>query len=414
VPAGVAATSPFSVEFWIYSGRYSGDGDLSQTVWSTDSGEVGITFGGLLYFSTSTGTVTTDDQWAFDNALHHVVATKNGSTIKIYVDGDEVATTTTGTVGFLSLANPYIFASQAGVFGTGAFYPPWGNLITEIAIYHSTLSAARVLAHYNAGVSPWTGDDTGARAQRYLDEVAWPSARYDIDTGQNTLGLAKLGGKSAAELLRGAESSEQGQTFVDHRNGGKVRVVERHSRLLSSRSINSQYTFSDDGTDGTAYRYETIELVYDDRDIVNQVDVTWQEGQESVSDSSSQTTYGLRKLAIETELPTSQNANDLGNWVLNRYKDPAIRCKSLTLAPGRRSDGTWLPALDLQINDRITVRVLPQNSGSAITKTLLVEGIEHDYTGLDWRTTLYTTETDANDYWIWGVSTWGTSTRWGY
>ncbi len=410
-PNATAVTSPCSFEFWFNGSAYSG-GTVDYTVWSTAGSSAIIIKDKKIRWETSTGNYEqTDSQHLYDGQLHHVVLTKSGGTVLIYVDGVEVPSTTTGTVGFLATSTPLLFP---GITIGGSLEPPTQSLVAEFAIYPSVLSAARCLAHYNAGFAPWNGDNTGTRAQRYLDAVSWPSARYDIDTGNNTAGIAKLDKRTAAELLRVAESTEQGQTYVNHRDGGKIKVAKRQSRLTASRSINSQFTFSDDGADGTAYRYEKVDLVYDDRDIVNEVQVVWQSGTEIVSDATSIAAYGMRSLTIETELGSQSQANDLGMWVLNRYKEPIVRCKSLTLAPGRRSDATWLPSLDLKINDRITVRVLPQNSGAAITKTVLVEGIDHDVSGLDWVTTLHTTETDANSYWIWGVSTWGNSTRWGY
>lgn len=80
-----------------------------------------------------------------DTNWHHIVATKNGATVKQYCDGIDV----TGTVTNLTLAdNTYnLFLGN----GSSVF---WANVVlSEVAIYPTALSANRVLAHYNAAFS---------------------------------------------------------------------------------------------------------------------------------------------------------------------------------------------------------------------------------------------------------------------
>ena len=77
---------------------------------------------------------------------HHVAYTYDGTTVRFYLDGQPDGTSTN--------ARTMVFASKAcaigryGDFG-GAYFN--GN-IDEVAVYKSALSAARILAHYEAGV----------------------------------------------------------------------------------------------------------------------------------------------------------------------------------------------------------------------------------------------------------------------
>ena len=77
---------------------------------------------------------------------HHVVCTKNGATVKQYIDGADV----TGTVSNATCVSVNNFVSIGGdTFGSGISEPFNGSL-DEPAIYSRALSASEVLAHYNA------------------------------------------------------------------------------------------------------------------------------------------------------------------------------------------------------------------------------------------------------------------------
>lgn len=85
---------------------------------------------------------------AISNTLwHHCVATKNGATVKIYIDGVDV----TGVVTNATMGNPtsyvQIGADTGGVNG-------FNGTIDEVALYPTALSAATVLSHYQIGTNP--------------------------------------------------------------------------------------------------------------------------------------------------------------------------------------------------------------------------------------------------------------------
>lgn len=80
-----------------------------------------------------------------DTLWHHCVVTKNGATVKLYIDGVDVTGTVTNAT-IVDNANPLLIASS----GAANFF---NGGLAHLAIYPTALSAARVLAHYNAATS---------------------------------------------------------------------------------------------------------------------------------------------------------------------------------------------------------------------------------------------------------------------
>lgn len=88
-----------------------------------------------------------------DGAEHHVVATSNGTTWKLYVDGSEASVTLTGSnTGdwFGDLVSNDNVAIAAAKNDTVSGY--FNGVVDEVAIYSSVLSSAAISDHYNAGL----------------------------------------------------------------------------------------------------------------------------------------------------------------------------------------------------------------------------------------------------------------------
>jgi hypothetical protein len=147
------ATSPFTFEAWIktatvatrpiISGRNSGSANANLDFEVRNTGTLSITprdnAGAGIVTVQSPGVVN-------DNVRHHVVATRSAAKLwTLYIDGASVATgsDTMGT-GITNLDLAYIAFE-----GRNLVY--FDNTIDEVAVYQTALSAARVLAHWNAG-----------------------------------------------------------------------------------------------------------------------------------------------------------------------------------------------------------------------------------------------------------------------
>lgn len=92
----------------------------------------------VIVSSTSTITDTTN--------FHHIVATKNGATVKLYHNAVDV----TGSVSNQTCASTTAVLEIGSEFG-GSF--PVSAYLDEIAVYATALSAARVSAHYDAALA---------------------------------------------------------------------------------------------------------------------------------------------------------------------------------------------------------------------------------------------------------------------
>jgi RHS repeat-associated protein len=86
-----------------------------------------------------------------DGAWHHAVLAGASSTQKLYLDGNDIGTLA-GTIDSLSMSSAQIgigWTTGYPALGTGWTY--FTGSIDEVAIYHSTLSAAQVARHYASG-----------------------------------------------------------------------------------------------------------------------------------------------------------------------------------------------------------------------------------------------------------------------
>jgi Concanavalin A-like lectin/glucanases superfamily len=118
--------------------------------------QVAIGRAGVAFICKSTNTITDTSTW------HHLVVTKTGATVKVYVDAVDVSGTVTNST-YTNGTTPTIKLGADG--GTD----PFNGSIDEIAIYSTALSSARVSAHYTAATAgAGGGGGTGAGKQMLL------------------------------------------------------------------------------------------------------------------------------------------------------------------------------------------------------------------------------------------------------
>jgi hypothetical protein len=151
---------------------------------------------GNLDIAKSTITLTT-------GIRYHVVATKDGATIKLWVDAVDV----TGTVTNQTMTNNSIaFGIGAADAGTTDFF---SGTIDEVAVYPIALSAGQVLAHYEAGThlrgtsslsAAVTCTSTGTKA-------AASSTAMSLDAITSSAGTKSSTGSSSTSVAVSASST---------------------------------------------------------------------------------------------------------------------------------------------------------------------------------------------------------------
>lgn len=145
LPSGAAS---WSIECWVNLSSLSG------TPVAINFGTTGSGTDVELYYEASANSWTVDldgstlchgSTPASINTTYHVVATYDGTSLRLYVNGalDGGPTAITANLG-----STYAII---GCYNSNSFFCT--GFIDEVAIYNTTLSATRIVAHYNAGIS---------------------------------------------------------------------------------------------------------------------------------------------------------------------------------------------------------------------------------------------------------------------
>lgn len=258
----------------------------------------------------------------------------------------------------------------------------------------------------------YASEKTGARVGHVLDTLGWPAGSRTIDTGQTTLqATGALVNVGAMDHLFTVEDTELGIIFIAP--DGKVVFQDRHGRLFSPFTV-SQGTFGDDLGAGDL-PYTDISPEYGDTRIYNDIRVTRLSGTEQVAtDATSATAYGKRGLSRPSLLMTTDvEALAQAQYLLNRYKQPAMRIKQIELQPDPAHEAALYAAmLGFDISTRVKVKL----AAATLNSDYHIEGINHDWNrdkpGV--LTTKWMLADALNQgSWIWDSALWDTDT-WAY
>jgi hypothetical protein len=95
---------------------------------------------------------------------YHIVLTWDGTTLRLYVNGTQVGTDTPGGTLTTSNATDIVLLNAEDTGGTTLSYAGVDISADEVAFYGTALTAARILAHYNAGIALPSIDITTPKA----------------------------------------------------------------------------------------------------------------------------------------------------------------------------------------------------------------------------------------------------------
>ena len=408
-----ADASSWSVEFWIQTTE-STDGNYG--IWN----HLNFIHGGSCGLVIAGGNATINAQFGHrgtsnamstyynpyvtvnDGKPHHVAMVYQsdpsfGTSYSLYVDGQisQFSGSYTDVVdnqySFMTLGYPI---NKSGTLSYN-FPNYFKGSIQHLAVYSGVmLTAADVLARYQIGVGTYLqGTRTDQRITLLADLADWMTDGLDLNTGDSTVLGLEIFGKGLLDALKEVETAEQGRLFMSV--DGKIRFIDRNAEGTGN-FVTSQATFSDNPGVGEI-KYADITLTYDDRYIFNEVTVTQPNGSfYTAYDTTSQGKYFKKTLNIDNFI--ADDAYYTANTALYRlqqYKNPQMRIDELTVN-ARRAVAYQSPCVTLDIGDRITVERTPQDVGSQITKTLIIEGIKHSITRDNWVVTFTTSPTLEN------------------
>jgi fibronectin type 3 domain-containing protein len=199
----------FSYELWVKLVSLPAAGTVSNLMTkSTNTAALRIIPSGAVVLRKSGGSdiVASTRTLSADGKFHHIVATKNGATVKLYIDGADV----TGAVVNQTLSNS---TSQLAIghhpLGSG---DALDGYVDEAAVYGVALTASQVQQHFAAASG--CADITGATAKTYtLGGSDIGKKIRVVVTGSNSVGSATATSAQTATVVASAPSNTASPTI---------------------------------------------------------------------------------------------------------------------------------------------------------------------------------------------------------
>ncbi len=228
--------------------------------------------------------------------------------------------------------------------------------------------------------------DSGARINAILDAIAWPSSMRSVQTGASTLQADPGGNRSALDAILTVDDSELGAFYFDEL--GQATFINRTNLATAITGVPT--IFTDDGL-GTDISYQDVQFNLDDTQLVNYVSVQRVNGTAQIAfDQSSIDAYFQRtRLRQNLLMQTDEEAYDQANTFLFSRKDSEMRIDAIVLDCSDNTESERIEAA-LSIDFFAPIRVTRELPGGAVTRKLLVQGIQHNITQFSWVTTLET------------------------
>ena len=235
-------------------------------------------------------------------------------------------------------------------------------------------------------ISGATVQDSGTRINKILDAVGWPSSMREIQTGSSTLQADPGGNRSALDAVLTVDDSELGAFYFDEL--GQATFINRTN--LSTAITGVPTIFTDNGL-GTDISYQDVQFNLDDTQLVNYVSVQRVNGTAQIAfDQSSIDSYFQRtRLRQNLLMQTDEEAYDQANTFLFSRKDSEMRIDSVVLDCSDNVESERIEAA-LSIDFFAPIQVTRELPGGAVTRKLLVQGIQHNISQFSWVTTLET------------------------
>lgn len=330
-----------------------------------------------------------------DGGLHMAAAVLESDrmTATLYLDG--VAQSS------LSLAGAPIDLSALRVNEIGAVTVPtsggsFPGLVTHVAAYGSALSAARVLAIYQAGAGTGPTESSDARFSRIAGYAGLTTS--GLPTGQATMGGQRTAGAGEIEALQKVARTEGTVSYVT--GAGALTFQERDDRY--HKAVGLTLAASDVAADFSLRR--------DRQGVANEFTVSRDAGaSQLVVDAASQADIGrFDGGSLEVAPSTDDDAYSNAAWRVANRKTTRTRLPSLAVDLYRQTSTSLVAnCLSATIGTKVQVTGLPSNA-PASSMTLFVEGYTETIGYDDWRLEFFTSPVGLEDsVWVLQDATYG-------
>jgi hypothetical protein len=256
-------------------------------------------------------------------------------------------------------------------------YQPNNRSIVSI----QSSDALKTITTNNLPATSVSSELAGARVTRILDlpEVAWPSDKRSIDTGDTLLSnVAITEGAQAVAYLQLIGTSEAGEVFIS--KDGKFVFKERNA---APGAVDIIFTDETSVPGFTVIPFADLSVVYGSEQLYNRVVLSNNKvvpDEAIAEDLTSQELYGARSYSVTGLLTESASElQSLANFLLARFKQPQYRFDSLSVVLDVLTEAQQNEVLDLEIGDIVQVRFTPSGIPPAIDQYVRVIGISHDW-----------------------------------
>jgi hypothetical protein len=234
--------------------------------------------------------------------------------------------------------------------------------------FGSFLDSTTITALYNAWKNSFAGDSSDARYRRILGWAGYAGTAA-LDTGLTTAMGAASGGTDALSMLADVVTTENGNHYVSR--SGAVTFKARSARY---NALTPVYVFGD-GPGEIPYD-PGISFDYDPTRLGNYVTATQTSTGQAfkAKDQASITAYLARPLSRQINTLSALEVQDAANYLLSRYRQPALRVSAITLNPGA-NPSLWPVCLSLEIGMRVTVNRRTA-AGTLISQACFIEQIQ--------------------------------------
>jgi hypothetical protein len=232
---------------------------------------------------------------------------------------------------------------------------------------------------------------SGARITRILDlpEVAWPTDKRSIDTGNSFMSDTDISeGTQAVAYLQLVATSEAGEVFVS--KDGKFVFKARNS---APGVIDLYFTDEASIPGFTTVPFAELGVVYGSEQLYNRIVLTNDQpsfpDEAIAEDAESQLTYGPRSYTVNGLLNNEvSDLQFLADFLLARFKEPQYRFQSLSVVLDVLTESQQNEVLDLEIGNVVQVKFTPSGIPPAIEQYCRVIGISHDWSNNEKRINL--------------------------